>query len=170
MTTPSSRATQRVVWLTTAPAAPAAPTVAEIGAGTDLDPYMVADSLSRALEGQTTPLQLQHTRFDAQVPAGYGGQPVSAQFVRHSAEADDAVWELVEFGADGTLVITDSGFTGAETTVNGSPIKAPVAGDRCEVWPSAKINAISPQAQGMPLVSVSFAIGAEPVLKAVVAA
>ena len=170
MSVENTRGTTALIWLDSNPADPAAPTAAELGAGTRLDPYMVADSLTRSLEGQMIPLNRQHTRFNGQIAGNHGGQPVSAQFERNTDAAGDVAWELFTFGQEGALVATDTGFTGASTSVNGGSINAPAAGDRCEVWPSAEVNGFSPGAAGYAIVTLQWAMKDEPELHAVVAA
>jgi hypothetical protein len=107
----------------------AAPTVAEINAGTDLTPYLTRDGLSTPQEGSTIDIADVSSRFNKTASGSYGGQPAKLKLLRNTVSGSDAAWTALPRGTAGFYVVRRfGGATGASTD-------AYVAGQRVEVWP-----------------------------------
>lgn len=108
----------RVWWVTTI-ADPAAPTVAEIGAGTDITPFM--SSLDTPLDGNAVDASDLSSAFNKTVAGKFGGN-VNAEMYRDDT-ADDA-FDLFPRNTTGFIVIRR--FGGSDT--------AEASGDLVDVW------------------------------------
>lgn len=107
------------VWFVTTIAAPAAPTVAEINAGTDITPFI--SSLDTPNEGEAVPANDLSSAFNKTVPGRFGGSP-SMDAYRESVT--DAAYVLFPRNTIGYLVIRRFG---------GSTV-AIAAAQKVDVW------------------------------------
>ena len=83
----------------------AAPTVAEINAGTDLTPHMTKDGLTVPSGQNMVDDSNLNEVFDAQVVGSYGG-PISMTMKRNNgAGGTDTAWNLITYGLAGYLVV-----------------------------------------------------------------
>lgn len=103
----------------------AAPTVAELTAGTDLTPFLTRDGLDTPLEGSTIDTAGANSRYNSTGAGTYGGQPITLKMFRDSVAADDDAWSALPFGTTGYLVVRR--FGGSSTAFAASQV--------VEVWP-----------------------------------
>jgi hypothetical protein len=103
----------------------AAPTVAELGAGTDLTPFLTRDGLTTPSDGSTIDVAGLDSRYNSTASGSYGGQPISLKMFRDSVSADDDGWTALPRQTAGYLVIRRFG---------GSTV-AFAAAQKVEVWP-----------------------------------
>lgn len=103
----------------------AAPTVAEINAGTDLTPHMPKDGLTVPSGQNNVDDANLNQVFDAQVVGSWGG-PVSLSGKRNNGGGGtDTMWNLIVYGLTGFLWVR-----------RGIPwATAPAASQPCEVYP-----------------------------------
>ena len=80
----------------------AAPTVAQITAGTDLSPFITKNGLSTPSNLNMVASGALAETFDAEVPGTFGG-PIELTMFRDVPT--DAAWELFTFGTEGYIVI-----------------------------------------------------------------
>lgn len=147
-------------------AVPAAPTVAELTAGTDLTPNMTRDGWDSPIEGSTIDLGSANDRYNATGAGSYGGQPLSYTGKRDKVALLDVAYAALPAGTTGFIVVRRLG--GA----TGSSADAFVAAQKIETWPIEVITR-SP----LPIADneaqkfrASMAVPTPPVLNAVVAA
>lgn len=101
----------------------AAPTAAEIAAGTDLSSFVI--SLNASSQGNTLPTPDFSTLFETSIPGTVSAQ-FSADFYRD--DATDTAWDTLPRGTTGWFVLSRFGGSG---TAN-----LPIAADEVEVWPA----------------------------------
>ena len=133
----------------------AAPTTAEIGAGTELTGFLA--SLDTPLEGNTVNTPDLSTAFRTQVAGKFGGG-ATGQFYRD--DTSDTAWDLLPRLTQGYIVIRR--FGGSTVAFAGS--------DEVEVWPLEVITR-SPATldeESVQMFTVNFATTGEPTLDAVV--
>lgn len=82
----------------------AAPTVAQLNAGTDLSSFITKDGLTVPADQNNVDVAVLSDTFDAQVVGSFGGA-IELTGVRHVADADDDFWNLAAYGLTGYLVI-----------------------------------------------------------------
>lgn len=102
----------------------AAPTLAEINAGTEVTGFL--RSLSTPLEGSIVDVSDASSKYNKTAPGTYGGQQVTAEFYRDDTQANDTVWNLLPRGTDTHLVISRRGGTGADGALQ--------LGDYVDTW------------------------------------
>jgi hypothetical protein len=91
----------RVAWVTTISSI-AAPTVAELNAGTNITPFITKDGLTTpANQNMVDNASLAET-FDAQLVGSWGGAIQLTMFRDNSA---DTAWNLCVYGTNGYLVV-----------------------------------------------------------------
>lgn len=112
----------KVHFLTTI-STPAAPTVAELAAGTELTPFLAPAGIDTPEEGQEADSSDLSSRRDKSVPSTVGGQ-VSAELYRD--DADDDAYTALALDTVGFLVIGRFGGTGTANAL--------IATDTAEVW------------------------------------
>lgn len=111
------------VWLATALANPAAPTVAEVNAATDLTPFMRRDGLSTPKSANTVDNSDASSRQDKTSRGTFSAGPVVYTGYRDSTT--DTAWTSLADGTTGFLIVRRFGGSAA----------APAAGQKVEVWP-----------------------------------
>lgn len=138
---------------------PAAPTVAEIGAGTPLHPVLRSIS-GFNFTGEDLDVSDMGSTWGKTIPGGDTAADSSMQFYEGDDAADD------EVDVEGALAKGDSGY------VVFIPAGAPVAAARARVWPvRVKSNNPDESAENAGATfTVGFSIPDPPVLNAVVAA
>lgn len=102
MTTYSLEKRVKLMWVPTITAI-AAPTVAEVGAGTDITPFLPPDGFDPGLTTNAVDDSDLITGVDRSVP-GSVGATVTLKGKRHIATADDDFWTLAERDEEGYLV------------------------------------------------------------------
>lgn len=151
-----------VYWLDTAPSNPAAPTVAELTAGTDITAYIPKDGFAPGVSNNRVAAGDLSTAFDAEIMGSHGAQLSVTAFMDDGA-TNEAFDTFGVRGATGAFVaIWDGG--------------GPVASSKCFVWPY--VEAGSPQlpttaANERQTFTAEFAVGgdgSEPNYHAAVAA
>lgn len=147
-------ANTKAYWLT-AVANIAAPTVAEIGAGTPLSPYIPKDGIAVNINTNNVDSASIDDTFDAQLAGSWGADVKLTMFRDDTA---DTAWNLCEHGTPGFLVISRFG--------------AAVATSVVEVYPSEMHQPAmeNTAANSQQRFVEAFAITAAPELNAVVAA
>lgn len=146
-----------VYWATTI-TNPAAPTVAEIGAATDITGFITKDGVAVNINTNNVDSATIEEIFDAQVVGSYGAD---LQLTMFRDDTADTAWDLCVYGTNGYVVIDRFNDAGDE----------PLAGDVVEVWP-AQMHQPAPQnsaANTQQRFIESFAVTAAPELAAVVA-
>lgn len=140
----------------------AAPTAAEVAAGTDATPFL--RSLSTPLEGSIVPIPDVSSKYNKTTSGTYGGQEVTAEFYRDSVFANDTLWTLLVRGLATHIVIARRGGTGTGGAI--------VATDRVDVWPVEVVTRNpSDYARNEPTgFTVTFAVPTEPTEDVAVAA
>lgn len=93
----------RAWWVTTISDI-AAPTVAEIGAGTEITSWLMKDGIDTGVSTAAVDAGGLATRNVAQEPGGTSANPVLKMF-RLSPVADDDAYDLAVWGTEGHLVI-----------------------------------------------------------------
>lgn len=114
-------------------ASQAAPTVAELTAGTDLTPWLTPDGLNTPLNGSTIDVQAANSRYKATAPGSFGGDPITAKFFRDDATSGgaDTAYTTLPRLTTGYFVIRRMGPTSAT---------AFAAAQKVEVWPITVIS------------------------------
>jgi hypothetical protein len=134
-----------------------APTEAEIGAGTDLSPFVTKDGISVPNAQNMVDSATIEDTFDAQQVGSWGGGPVTLTMFRDDTDETDS-YDLIEYGLEGYLVISRFG--------------APVASSKVEVWPVEfhEPTLMQSAANEMQKFSAAAAVTGSPAMRAVVAA
>ena len=117
-----------------------APTVTELGAGTDLTPFVTRDGLKTPATGNTVDISDVSDLFNSTAPGSYGGDAAELTCYRDTKESADLAWTTLPRGTTGFLVVARSGFGQDSETGMGSNDGTPTAGDRCEVYPVTVIS------------------------------
>lgn len=92
----------RVYWVPTI-ASIAAPTVAELNAGTDLSCFITKDGLTEPNSQNMVDAAALCERFDAQRVGSFGGT-IGLKMYRDTVDADDDAYNLCVYGTNGYLV------------------------------------------------------------------
>lgn len=146
----------------------AAPTVAEITAGTNLTVLLRQDGLKRSVSGNTVDTADASSLYNTN-DAGTRDGSFSATFYRDTVAGTDIAWTTLPDLTRGYFVVASpAGFSGAGT----GTLKLPVAADRCEVWPIVIISR-APDDEGKDKAmtfTVNVGVTTTPNLSAVVAA
>lgn len=144
----------KVHWLP-AVAAKAAPTTAEITAGTDLTPYLPTSGVGIDWTQNNASIDMLDESFTAEV-IGTEGATITLTFIRDDT-ADDA-WDLFDRGTNGFLLVSRFG--------------DPAATDIVEVYPvqSHRPVPLAPATNEFQQAQVSLAVSDTPELNAVVGA
>lgn len=160
-----------VYWVPTI-ASIAAPTVAEITAGTNLAPYMTRDGLKTPSTGNTIDAADAASAFNATAPGTFGGDAGSYMGHRDSKSTADTAWTTLAPGSIGFLVVARAGFHQNATTGLGTPAGTPTVADRCEVYPATVISRAEEDTaeNSTDRFTANLAFTAEPKQDAVVAA
>jgi hypothetical protein len=146
-----------VYWLT-ACANIAAPTAAEVAAGTALTSFVAKDGVATNLTTNNVDSATIAETFDAQQTGSWGAEIELTMF--RDATADTA-WNLCVYGTAGFLVIDRFRNSGT----------LPIATNKVEVWP-AQMHQPAPEnsaSNTMQRFVEKFAVTSQPNLKAVVA-
>lgn len=157
--------TGQIRWVTTLSSI-TAPTVAQISAGVNLTQWLRQDGLKRSSSTNTVDTADASNLFNT-TDIGTEDGSFSATFYRDTVSGSDTAWSTLPKGTRGFWVVAPFGFSGAGTGTN----KAPLAGDRCEVWPAA-ISSRSPDDEGKDKAETftsNSAVTSPPELSAVVA-
>lgn len=93
----------RVVWVPTVTNI-AAPTVAEIAAGTDLSCYITKDGLNPGGTSNKVDTGVLCNRVDGQV-AGSVGYDMTLRMQRDNGSGEDDAWDLAVWGTNGYLIV-----------------------------------------------------------------
>lgn len=88
----------------------AAPTVAELDAGTDWSAFIMKDGLSEPSDQNNTPVASLLDTFNAQVPGSFGG---SIELTVQRDNDTDVVWDEITYGLEGFLVVRQGPPAGA---------------------------------------------------------
>ncbi len=142
----------------------AAPTVAEINAGTDLECRLTPTGLTREGSTETKDTSKLCSTFNTQ-SAGRRSFNLSVVAVREEGDTTGVEAALV-YKALGYLVIRDDKLSGTEVGGTGW-----TAADKCEVYPvqAMQPNKSAPAANEDQTITVGFAMTGNPALNAVVA-
>lgn len=138
------------------------PALSEIQGGTDLTEFM--RSIDTPFEGSTVDAATADSGYNSTVAGTFGGQPVTAEFVRHLLYADDVAWTTLTFRLNAHLIVARRGGTGALGVLQ--------AGDHVDVIP-IDITSRNPAAYGRNELSrfmLTAAVPDEPVFDAVIVA
>lgn len=135
----------------------AAPTVAEITAGTNLTPFITKDGVSVPNGQNMVDSATIEDTFDAQRVGSWGGGPLTLTMFRDDTDETDS-YELVTYGLEGYVVISRFGEV--------------QSGSAVEVWPveAHQPTLMQTAANEMQKFSAAFAVTATPALNAAVAA
>lgn len=110
------------VWHVTTIANTAAPTVAEINAGTKLSPHMTKDGIRVPSNQNMVDDSNLEDVFDAQVVGSWGG-PISFTAKRNNASSGtDTVWNLITYGLAGYAVVR-RGIASATAVAASQPVE-----------------------------------------------
>lgn len=149
------------VYFAPAVASLAAPTVAEIGAGSYLGRLITKDGVELGISQNTVDVASIEELFDAQRMGSWGAKPVLTLF-RDDADETDG-WDIIANGTTGFLIVSP---------FQATPGSAPADGDPAYVFP-AEMGVVQPADSGSNTpqsFKVAFAVTSEPELDAVVAA
>lgn len=130
-----------------------APTAAEIGAGTDITPYIA--SIDTPLEGNRVPSGDLSSAFRKTSPGKFGGD-ITMDIHRGTLAADDTAYDLFPRDTQTNIVIRRFGGSGT----------AIAAADVVEVWP-IRVVTRSPHAleeEALQMVTVDCAATDEPAI------
>lgn len=152
-----------------------APTVTELGAGTDLSAYVTRDGIKTPASGNTVDSSVIASAYTPQVPGTYGGDAVTLTCQRGSKGGeggDDLAWETLTRGTQGFLAVARSGWAQNSTTGLGTPGGTPTLADRCEIYPASVLTrAMADTAENQTSrFDATLTVVADPDLDAVVAA
>ena len=150
----ASEGNVKVYWLPTV-ASKAAPTAANIAAGTPLTPYLPTSGVGIDWTQNNASLDMLDSSFTAEV-VGTEGATITLTFVRD--DTTDTAWNLFVRGTNGYLLVSRFG--------------APVAADKVEVYPvqSHRPVPLPPATNEFQQAQVSLAVHDTPELNATVAA
>lgn len=148
----------RVWWVTTI-AVQAAPTVAEIGAGTDLSSFIAKDGLKLPVDQNMVDNAAIDTAFDAQLVGSWGGGGLELEMFK---DTTDTAWTLCVYGTVGFLVVR----LGLLVTT------AVAAAQKVQVWPAQMHQpVVKPSAANQQVrFTEKLAVTLEPSLNGTVAA
>lgn len=157
MTRQVSEGKTNVYWVTTI-ANIAAPTAAEIAAGTALTNFITKDGVNPGTTTNNVDSASIAETFDAQNTGSWGGEFELTMFRDNTA---DTAWNLCVYGTTGYLVIDRFRNSGT----------LPIATNKVEVWPAQMHQPVpQPTAANTNMRFVEkFAITSQPNLKATVA-
>lgn len=146
----------KVYWLPTV-ASKAAPTVANIAAGTNLTPFVPTDGIDISPSQNNASISMIDSGFTAEQVGTYG-YAITLTLTRDDVGADDDAWALFERGLRGYLLVSRFG--------------APVATSRVEVYPCEAHDPapVAPAENDFQKMTVMLAVHDTPEIKAVVAA
>lgn len=138
-------------------ASKAAPTVANIAAGTHLTPFVPTDGLNVDPTQNNASISMLDSGFNAEQIGTYG-YGITMTMTRDDVAADDDAWTLFERGLRGFLLISRFG--------------TPIAGSRVEVYPIECHDPApaAPAENTFQTFTVGMAVHDAPEIKAVVAA
>jgi len=139
----------------------AAPSVAEIAAGTEVTPFLTPAGLDTPEDGTDADISSIASPRDFSVPATIGGE-ISGEFYRD--DTNDDAWDAVPRLQVTNIVISRFGGSGTDNAI--------VATDVVEVWPvrvSQRSNARVTRGEALRFVA-NFALSTDPTLAAIVAA
>lgn len=144
--------TMEIFYVATATAA--APTAAELNAGTDLTEFAVGD-LDMPFEGSTADAADLSSRFNKTVPGDYGGQEGSCTFHKDSVQGSDTAWTTMVRDLEGYLAVAPRGLATPGTWA---------IGDYVDLWPIQVLSrSLNAQARNQSTrFSVKMAITDEP--------
>lgn len=92
---------------------PAAPSLVQIQAGTDLSGFLRPGGDWSPMEGSTVDAATVDTAFNATARGTFGGQPFSAMFTNDDTALGDAAWLALPRGTTGFFVVSFYGGSGA---------------------------------------------------------
>ncbi len=149
----------RVSWVPTITVV-AAPTVAQLNAGTDMSTLLTKDGLSTPNSQNMVDNSGLHERFDAQIVGSFGG-PITLKLKRDN-DGTDAAWNLFDWGEVGFVVIRRGLAYDA----------AWAAAQKAEVYPAQAHEPVmdNSAANAQQTFTVMLAVTAQPSLRATVAA
>ena len=161
MTVYSNDGKIRVSWVATGITNIAAPTVAQLNAGTRIDLYITKDGLTVPADQNNVDVAVLSDTFDAQTVGSFGGA-IEITGVRDDTPASDTFWNLCVYGTTGWLVIRRGP----------SAATAWTAAQKVEVYPAIMHQPVPAQTGGntMGQFTVQFPVTTQPELKATVAA
>lgn len=138
----------------------AAPTTAELNAGTDLSTFVPKDGLATPSNQNMVDNASLAETFDAQVVGSFGG-PLTLTCFRDAIPANDTAWNLFTYGLVGFLAVRRGPSTATAWT----------AAQKTEVWPIMSHEPLPVQTatNEMGKFTVQFAVTSQPNLKATVA-
>ena len=139
----------------------AAPTVAELAAGTEVTGFLTPAGLDTPEDGTDADISSIASARDFSIPATIGGD-IQGEFYRD--DTADSAWDATARLTITNLVISRFGGTGTDNAI--------IATDVVEVWPvrvSQRSNARITRGEALRFVA-TFALSADPDLAAVVAA
>jgi hypothetical protein len=142
-------------------ASQAAPTVAELAAGTEVTPFLTPAGLDTPEEGTDADISSIASARDFSIPATIGGD-ISGEFYRDDS-SDDA-WDAMPRLQVTNLVISRFGGTGTDNAI--------IATDTVEVWPvrvSQRSNSRVTRGEALRFTS-TFALSGDPDLAATLTA
>ena len=142
-------------------ASQAAPTVAELAAGTEVTGFLTPAGLDTPEEGSDADISSIASARDFSIPATIGGD-ISGEFYRDDA-SDDA-WDAIPRLQITNLVISRFGGTGTDNAI--------IATDTVEVWPvrvSQRSNSRITRGEALRFTS-TFALSGDPDLAATLTA
>lgn len=148
----------RIWWVTTI-ASQAAPTVAEINAGTDLTSFVAKDGLKLPVDQNMVDNAAIDTAFDAQLVGSWGGGGLELEMFK---DTTDTAYTLCVYATIGFLVVR----LGVLVTT------AATAAQKVQVWPAQMHQpVVKPSAANQQVrFTEKFAVTLEPTLVATVAA
>jgi hypothetical protein len=138
----------------------AAPTVAELGAGTDLECLITGDGFAPTVNEEVVSIPKLCETINAEAP-GRATHQIVLTLVRQDETADDVAWTTLLRNTAGHLVVR---YGSAHST-------AYAAGDDVQVFPgkAGERRPQSPEANGAILFQSQWYVSAQPDLDAVVA-
>lgn len=107
------------VWFVPTLTTPAAPSLAEITAGTDLTPFLRGGNLL-PFAGSTVDAGTADSRFNSTVPGTFGGQEATIELTRDDTSANDDAWTALPRDQIGYIVIAWLGGSGASNAIAAS--------------------------------------------------
>lgn len=146
----------KVYWLPTI-ANKAAPTAAELAAGTELTEWIPVDGVNRSPSQNMASQAMLGSSF-VEEGVGTWGIGLTLTFVRHELAADDDAWELFDYKTAGFLLI--------------APFGTPATGKRVEVFPAEAHKPVmqATAENAKQKFQVAFAVTDEPAFDAIMAA
>jgi hypothetical protein len=139
----------------------AAPTVAELTAGTDFECLITADGLNPSSDEDTVAIPKLCQTINAQAP-GRTTYGFDLTFVRQEDEADDTAWSTLLRGTEGFLVVR---YGIAHDTAYAAAQSVQVYPGRC-----GERRPAQPEANGAVTFTSTWYVGSQPELDGVVAA